>query len=142
MNKRQNETNLGQEIITREIPSLEPLRLLTLASCPLVTISQGREVQITPDCDHSDSTSNLEAKSWAEVGCDKVENGGKGEDGEVERGEVVMKEELTRHQEEGEVVQSPTHDEETGHVVIFDDGGYRSKNALVTSRKVKHARWR
>lgn len=43
--------------------------------------------------------------------------------GEVEGGEVVVKEELALHEEEGEVVQEPAEQEEPAEAIVEDDLG-------------------
>jgi len=43
------------------------------------------------------------------------------EDSEVQSWEVVMEEKLATHEEEGEVVQKPAHEEKAAQSVIFDN---------------------
>ena len=45
----------------------------------------------------------------------------------------MVKEELTSHEVEGEVVKTPSHEEESTKGVVFDDFGY-SKNKQVVTR--------
>ena len=45
----------------------------------------------------------------------------------------MVKEELTSHEVEGEVVETPSHEEESTEGVVFDDFGY-SKNEQVVAR--------
>ena len=45
----------------------------------------------------------------------------------------MVKEELTSHEVEGEVVKTPSHEEESTEGVVFDDFGY-SKNEHVVTR--------
>ena len=45
----------------------------------------------------------------------------------------MVKEELTSHEVEGEVVETPSHEEESTEGVVFDDFGY-SKNEHVVTR--------
>ena len=45
----------------------------------------------------------------------------------------MVKEELTSHEVEGEVVKTPSHEEESTKGVVFDDFGY-SKNERVVGK--------
>ena len=45
----------------------------------------------------------------------------------------MVKEELTSHEVEGEVVETPSHEEESTEGVVFDDFCY-SKNEQVVAR--------
>lgn len=57
-------------------------------------------------------TGDLYPGSRSKPRCRKIEHGTKAQDGEPERREIVMEEELPLHEEEGEVMQCPSDDEE------------------------------
>ena len=46
----------------------------------------------------------MQANAGTQQGRQEIEHGAEEEDGEVEGGEIVVKEELTTHQEEGQIV--------------------------------------
>ena len=43
----------------------------------------------------------------------------------------MVKEELTSHEVEGEVVETPSHEEESTEGVVFDDFGYLKNKQVV-----------
>jgi len=69
------------------------------------------------DQDEND-TSDLDPSSRSKARGGEVEDSAKGEDRKPKRGEVVVQEELTLHEEEGEVVQRPSDDEERADFVV------------------------
>lgn len=86
---------------------------------------------IRPDRQDEHHSRNLRPCPWSQSRGDQVEYGTEGQHGEVQGGEVVMQEELSLHEEEGEVVQSPADDQERADfVVVREFGCERQKFSL------------
>lgn len=65
------------------------------------------KVQNRNDGQHA---SNLQSRAWPDRGRDEVEDAAQQEDCKVQCGEVMMEEELSPHEEEGEVVEGPANE--------------------------------
>jgi hypothetical protein len=116
-------TYVIMHIITRKVPRMHPLRTPALRLCPRAPICQ-RAKDAEHEYDrHEDRRGDLQPHPRAEGRGGKVEHGAPEQDGKVQRGEVVVQEELPGFEEEGEVVQSPAHEEEATDGVVFDDFG-------------------
>ena len=93
------------EIITREIPSLQPLGLLTLLPRPRVPIRQRTQVVEIPNGQNNEHSCNLQPDPRPHGRGEEIKHRTRQQDSKVECWEVVVQEKLTLHQEEGEVVQ-------------------------------------
>lgn len=78
---------------------------------------------IRPDRQDEHHRRDLRSRPWPESRGDQVEYGAEGQHGEVQGGEVVMQEELTLHEEEGEVVERPANDQERADFVVICELG-------------------
>ena len=87
-----------------EVPRRQPLRLLTLTPRPLSTVCQGTQVDIVPNGNDDENSCDLQTNPRLQVGRDEIEDTAGKENSEIECGEVVVQEQLTTHEEEGEVV--------------------------------------
>lgn len=74
----------------REIPGLQQLGLLAFALRPVSTIRKRAKMLVVPDGQNDENDSDLESDSGAQGGRKNIESGGREEDGEVERWEVVV----------------------------------------------------
>ena len=80
-------------------------------------------MRISPDRQSHDHGGNLDPSAGRQRRGDEIKDRRKCEDRVPEGWEVMVEEQLTAHEIEREVMQCPTHDEETSHLVVFDDGG-------------------
>ena len=118
------------EIVAVPVPGVEELHLLALILGPLVTIAE-RRIQAEDDdasCEEDNETGSandgvlLDAKA-AHTSGGKVPDLAQSDDREEKSWEVVVQEELTLHEEEGEVVESPTQDRHADLVVETLENG-------------------
>jgi hypothetical protein len=56
-----------------------------------------------------------------ECRCHAIKDSTQEKDSEIKSGKVMMEEELTGHQEEGGVVETPTQREESAEAAVFND---------------------
>lgn len=77
-------------------------------------------MQVIPHDDHRNHARNLQPNTRFELSRRCVKHGTGHENGKVERGEVVVQEELAGHEEEGEVMQSPASCKESAELVVFN----------------------
>jgi hypothetical protein len=118
------------EVVAVPVPSVEELDLLALVLGPLVTIAE-RRIQVEDDNTSSEEDDNpsaaddrilLDAET-SDTGGGEVPDLAKGDDRKEKCWEVVVQEELTLHEEEGEVVECPTEHGYTNLVVeSLEDG--------------------
>jgi hypothetical protein len=136
-----SETYRSREVVAVPVPSVEQLDAVALVSCPLVSVSKRRIHR--EDCYRNGQESNssgladrgvlLEAKTVETVG-DKVVHLTEGENSKVEGWKVVMQEQLTGHEVEGEVVEGPSKKGHANLVVeaLKGDIGVVTVSALPT----------
>jgi len=118
------------EIGTTEIPIFTPfLCTLTLPSSPHTSVSQGTEVVPSSNCAENEDSRDLKANSRSKERSQEVERNGGEEKGEVEGGEVVVEEELSLHDEEGEVVEEPSDGEESTESIVENDLSWKATKA-------------
>jgi hypothetical protein len=105
------------EVVAVPVPSVEELHLLALVLGPLVAVAE-RSVQAEDDdagSEEDDKTGSaddgvlLDAEA-GHTSSGKVPDLTQGDDREEQSWEVVVQEELTLHEEEGEVVEGPAED--------------------------------
>lgn len=102
----------------REIPSPQPLAILTSALSPLSSIRQATPMVPTPKCKDQNRNSNVCPNLWFECRCGVVKDCTEKKDGKVECGEVVVQEELTLHKIEGEIMERPADDAKSANIVV------------------------
>lgn len=112
------------EVVAVPVPSVEELHLLALILGPLVTVAE-RRIQAEDDDAGSEEDNEtgpaddgvlLDAEAGHACG-GKVPDLTESDDCEEKSWEVVVQEELTLHEEEGEVVESPAQDRHANLVV-------------------------
>lgn len=104
--------------VPREIPSPQPLSILTGALSPLSSIRQTTPMIPTPKCKNQNRDSNVCPNFWPERRCGVVKDGAEKKNCKIECGEIVVQEELALHEVEWEVMECPTNDAESANVVI------------------------
>jgi hypothetical protein len=117
-------TDVVMELITREIPSGHPLRTLALGFRPRAPVRQRAKDRVHENDRHDNRGGDLQSDTGAKGVGENVEDRTPEQDREVERGEVVVQEELTGFEEEGEVVEGPAQEEEAAHGVVFHNFGW------------------
>lgn len=103
----------------REIPGFQPFRFVALALCPREAICEWAEVRVVPNSNDEKHSSDLQPSAGSEGERNKIEHSARKQDGEVQSGEVVVQKQLTAHDVEGHIVQSPANEEESTHCIIF-----------------------
>lgn len=115
-----------------KVPGGEELETLAFGLGPGGAVRKGREEH--EDHAGEDKEGNgsdlvedrtLSLAESRETGRGEVKGLAQGDDGEVQGGEVVVEEELTLHEVEGEVVESPAQDGGADLVVEALEGGAR-----------------
>ena len=118
------------EVVAVPVPSVEELHLLALVLSPLVAVAQrciqaeNNDTSRKEDDDAGSANDGvlLDAET-SDTGGGKVPDLTQSDDCKEERWEVVVQEELTLHEEEGEVVERPTEDRHADLVVeTLEDG--------------------
>lgn len=89
-----------------------PLCLLTQGLRQRTAVREVAELREAPKCKEQDGAGGDGPRPGLEPRRESFEGDGEEEDGEVEGWKVMVQEELTLHKVEGEVVQSPGHEEE------------------------------
>lgn len=107
----------------REVPGLQPLGVVTFGLRPWIAIYKRTKIRIVPYGYDDQQSCDLKAYPGTKGGSNEIEHRTGQQDGEVERREVVMQEELPAHQVEREVVQAPADEEESAQGVVFNDFG-------------------
>lgn len=102
----------------REIPRLQILARLALPLRPRLPIRQRTKVPKRVQHHQDEHHRDLHPPRRLEVLGEQVKDRAEAEDGKVEGGEVVVEEELTLHEVEGEVVECPGGDEEAADLVV------------------------
>lgn len=77
----------------------------------------------TPHGQDQNDGSDLDPRSRPKSRCGIVKDGAEGKNGEPQRREVVMQEELSLHEEERKVMQRPADDEERADFVVIRNLG-------------------
>lgn len=107
-------------LITIIIPSLQDLGRLTLRPRPFRSISQRGAGSEDQDGHQGDDNQGGKSETDGDEPAGEVKCDTEHEDGEIEGGEVVVEEELTTHEEEGEVMVAPCHKEKSsGQLVVL-----------------------
>ena len=73
---------------------------------------------VRPDHENQDHRPDLNTSPRAEARGEVVEHRAEEEDGKVQRGKVVVEEQLALHEEEREEVEAPRDDEEAADLVV------------------------
>ncbi|KAI9163621.1 LOW QUALITY PROTEIN: hypothetical protein HJFPF1_05242 [Paramyrothecium foliicola] len=113
------------ESVAVKVPGLEELHTLAFGLGPGAAVgkrseqskSSCRETEEGDSSDAVDCAALAAGHSAGDPGCEIVEELGERNDTKVQSGEVVMKEELALHQEEGKVVQSPAENRAANLIV-------------------------
>lgn len=125
-------TNLVVESVAVKVPGRKELNPLALGLGPLVTVGQRLEQNKSTngegkerDCGDAVHDRALAEAEDRESGRQVVKHLAESNDSKVQGWEVVVKEELTLHQEEGEVVQGPAQNRRADFVVEALEAGRR-----------------
>lgn len=104
-----------------EIPMRQVLGIDTLLLGPFTRISQ--RAKLAETVQHKDHVHgrDLDPSRLPKVSRKQVKDGARAQDSKVQGGKVVVEEELTLHEEEGEVVHCPADDEEAADFIVYAD---------------------
>ena len=107
-----------------EIPAIQQLDTLAYILCPRVSVdergveSEGEDAETKEHCNQCFTDDRLGGQpKTPEPAGDEVKLLGEGNEGEVERGEVVMEEKLASHEVEWEVMECPSDDAGANFVI-------------------------
>lgn len=142
-----------KEIVAVPIPSAKQLCRVALILSPCIAIGERRIDGENRNSNGKEADSCSLADSWvlpqtqsAEPVARKIIHLTERENGEIESGQVVMQEQLTRHQEEGEVMEGPSENAHThfviealeGDIIVITEAALPSNDGKTFDRDVKY----